>query len=119
MATDLILNVAGCALCVTYYLAVHKMRAFTAHAYPAASRLLCRCCIARAANFDDDDDIEHWLPVDSEWTVCKQAETSEIFYLTKSQLRSFRQVSLSCEPKPRGASYCFLLKLNECDLHIP
>ncbi|XP_002127128.3 uncharacterized protein LOC100183252 [Ciona intestinalis] len=86
LSTELILNIMGCVFCCTYYLAVHKMRTYTAHAYPAASKILCCCC------YDNEDMVEEWLPVRPEWTVCKQAETSEIFFLTKEQLKSFQEV---------------------------
>nr|CAB3262785.1 uncharacterized protein LOC100183252 [Phallusia mammillata] len=109
MATDLFLNAAGCALCTIYYLAVHKMRAFTAHAYPTASNMLCCCCGSRQQDIDDDED--YWLPVRSGWTVCKQAETSEIFFLTKDQLKSFHQTYNTVVRKDRlkgRAVECFI-----------
>ncbi|XP_076817034.1 uncharacterized protein LOC143462677 [Clavelina lepadiformis] len=108
LATDLVLNVVGCVLCATYYLAVHKMRAYTAHAYPSASKILCCCCFD---NDNEDDETEYWLPVRQEWTICKQAETSELFLLTKEQLKSFQQTynTMVRNDKRKGRTVeCFL-----------
>ena len=88
LATELALNVIGAVFCAVYYVGVHKTRAFTAHAYPAAARVLF-CCFFPT---NPDDECFHWLPVRKDWTVCKQVETSELFFLTKDQLETFRQV---------------------------
>uniref|UniRef100_H2YGK0 Uncharacterized protein n=1 Tax=Ciona savignyi TaxID=51511 RepID=H2YGK0_CIOSA len=85
LSIELTLNLVGCIFCSIYYLGVHKMRTYTAHAYPAAAKVLCCCCYS-------DETVKEWLPIRPEWTVCKQAETSEIFFLTKKQLISFQQM---------------------------
>ncbi|XP_039261656.2 uncharacterized protein LOC120337829 [Styela clava] len=76
---ELTLNVFGAVLCTIYYFSVHKMSVYTRNAYPSITKLQKICCCS-AMN----------PSVPSDWTVCKQSETSEIFFLRRENLKQYK-----------------------------
>jgi len=88
----IITSFAGCISCAYYYFGVHKMRMYVAHSYPVASHLLCCCCLYKKSPCIMHGD-ETWLPDEnSQWSICKHADTSEMFHVKKTQVQHFIQV---------------------------
>lgn len=81
LGVELFLNVAGVILCVVYYFLIHKMHIYTQNAYSNVTKLFDICFCRQCSDFTS---------VYDGWTVCKQAETSEVFYLRRSDLEEFK-----------------------------
>jgi len=92
MLVVIITSFAGCISCAYYYFGVHKMRMYVSHSYPVASHLLCCCCLYKKSPCVMYGD-ETWLPDEnSQWSICKHADTSEMFHVKKTQVQHFMQV---------------------------
>lgn len=93
MFVDILLNLVACLVCAYYYFGVHKLRTYTSHSYPLASQMLCCVCLQCRAPCVMEGEVT-WLPDDeSDWTVCKHADTSELFHIKKSAIAGYIQVT--------------------------
>lgn len=81
MICELLLNVIGSVMCIAYYFFVHKMRTYSRNAYPQFMKMYHIMCCCH-------DNVDPPLP--KEWTVCKQAETSEVFFLRRDKLKEYK-----------------------------
>lgn len=97
---ELTLNVLGCVLCILYYFTIHKTSIYTRNAYPVVSRVqFILCCSGLGPKMN------------KKWTVCKQAETSEVFFLRRDVLKQFRNnytTVVRVNKKKGRALECFL-----------
>lgn len=81
MICELLLNVIGTIMCIAYYFFVHKMHLYSRNAYPQFMKMYHVMCCCH-------DNVDPPLP--KEWTVCKQAETSELFFLRREKLKEYK-----------------------------